>query len=220
MTDPAVGQRDAAGCILAGGLSSRMGTDKALLMLAGKPLLLYAVESLRGAGLGVSIAASRSDLSSYAPAVPDHGFGPLSGICALLSATTMEFVVFVPVDMPLLPTSLIQAMLSSARATESVVTVASVNGVTDTFPAVLRRSALATFQTELAAGRRACLSAFKAAARKAEQAISILPVELLLQAGLVADPNGFPPSLWFLNLNMPGDLARAESTLNRLHRVI
>ena len=36
--------------------------------------------------------------------------------------------------------------------------------------------------------------------------MSILPVELLAQAGQVAHEDGLHPSLWFLNLNRPADI--------------
>ena len=38
------------GAVLTGGSSSRMGTDKALLEVAGRPLATYGRDALRGAG--------------------------------------------------------------------------------------------------------------------------------------------------------------------------
>ena len=74
--------------ILAGGHSSRMGRDKALIPLAGSPLIHHALGILRAAGLDPRIAGARSDLSSFAPTLPDDptrsGLGPLSGICSAL----------------------------------------------------------------------------------------------------------------------------------------
>ena len=220
MTEPAVDQTAAAGFVLAGGRSSRMGVDKALIALAGKPLIQHALEIQRAAGLDPSIAGSRTDLSTYAPVIPDDGFGPLSGICAALTATAAEFAVFVPVDAPLIPSALIQVMLSNARAKQAAVTVASVNGFAETFPAVLHRSVLPALQKELSEGRRGCFAAFQIAAREAGHAVSILPVESLLQSGQIVDSRGLPPSIWFLNVNRPGDLEKAEATLTRVHRVI
>ena len=85
---------DAAGFVLAGGQSSRMGSDKALVEFGGRPLIAHAVGILRTAGLSVSIAGARAEirasLESYAPVIPDAeaGRGPLGGICAALKSTT------------------------------------------------------------------------------------------------------------------------------------
>ena len=57
--------------ILAGGQSSRMGRDKALALLAGVPLVQYACSLLRSVGLEPRIAGGQSDLSAFAPTVPD-----------------------------------------------------------------------------------------------------------------------------------------------------
>ena len=81
----------AEGFVLAGGRSSRMGQDKALLQVAGRSLLEVALEKLRCLdGPAPRIAAARSDLLSHAPVIPDlhPGCGPLSGIEAALAATT------------------------------------------------------------------------------------------------------------------------------------
>jgi len=55
--------QDSAGFVLAGGLSSRMGTDKALVEFDGQPMICRAIEILRAAGLPVSIAGARSSLA-------------------------------------------------------------------------------------------------------------------------------------------------------------
>src|SRR3984885_5429439 len=97
---------EAEGFVLAGGRSTRMGQDKALLQLAGRSLVDVALDKLRVIGVNAPrIAAARSDLSSHAPVVPDlhPGCGPLSGIEAALEATTCPLNLFLPVDMPLLP---------------------------------------------------------------------------------------------------------------------
>ena len=56
--------------VLAGGRSSRMGHDKALTHLAGKPLIHHALQILRDAGLEPRIAGARTDFSAFAPTLP------------------------------------------------------------------------------------------------------------------------------------------------------
>jgi molybdopterin-guanine dinucleotide biosynthesis protein A len=188
-----------------------MGSDKALIELKGRPLIVQALNILRSAGLTATIAGARSDLSKYAPLVDDAGLGPLSGICAALASTSAEFAVFLPVDMPFLPPSLIQVLLQRARLTQSAITVPSVNGFAQTFPSVVRGAALPALQSELDAGNDGCFSAFRAAAAHLDQSFTILSVENLVQTGHLEHPSSLPPAFWFQNVNTPVDLDRARS---------
>jgi molybdenum cofactor guanylyltransferase len=183
--NPDLAEPDATGFVLAGGKSSRMGEDKALVELAGQPLVVHALNILREAGLTVSLAGGSSKLLAFAPVIEDStsDLGPLGGICAALALTPADWAVFVSVDLPLLPASLIAYMLAHARITGSPVTVPSVNGFPQTFPAVLNRAVLPVLESELKAGRGGCFSGFQAAAAKLGQPITVLPVEFLAQSG-------------------------------------
>lgn len=204
--------RDAAGFVLAGGRSSRMGTDKALVSLAGEPLVAIGLGILREAGLTASVAGGDPGLSMFAPQVADRqaGLGPLSGICAALASTSVRRAVFLSVDQPLLPASLLVWLVRHARITERAVTVVSVNGFAQTFPAVVERAVLPVLEGELQAGRGGCFSAFRAAAESFEQPVAVVPVEVLVQCGQIAHPRGLPAARWFLNVNTAEDLWRAE----------
>jgi molybdopterin-guanine dinucleotide biosynthesis protein A len=212
---------DAAGFVLAGGQSSRMGSDKALVELDGKPLIAHALQSLREAGLVASIAGARSPLQPYAPVVedsePDHG--PLSGVCAALTSTSAPWAVILPIDLPLLPASLLVFMLHHARVTGAAVTLASVNGFSQTFPAILHRPILPALENELKAGRTGCFSAFQTASATLGLPMTVLPVELLAQTGHVAHSEGLPPVRWFLNVNAPAHLLQANSRRSAARRV-
>ena len=78
-----------AAVILAGGLAQRMGGgDKALLEIAGRPLLQHVIERLTPQVAEIAINAN-GDLSRFAafdlPVIPDtvEGFvGPLGGVLA------------------------------------------------------------------------------------------------------------------------------------------
>ncbi len=203
---------EAAGFVLAGGLSSRMGQDKALTPFAGEPLIVHALEVLWGAGLSVAIAGARSALESFAPVIEDSDpRGPLSGICAAMGASSARRAVFLPVDLPLLPSSLIGYLLWHAGITEAAATLVSVNGFPQTFPVVIDRAAAPLLDEELQAGHLRCLSAFQTAAMSLGKPLSILPVESLVQSGKIADPAGLPAVCWFMNVNAPDELRRAET---------
>jgi molybdopterin-guanine dinucleotide biosynthesis protein A len=86
-----------------------MGSDKALLKLAGKPLIEHAVTKLRRVCDEVSILGNDPRLEDYAPIVPDihPGCGPMGGMeAALLHPHSWhEWNLFLPVDVPFLPTA-------------------------------------------------------------------------------------------------------------------
>ena len=212
-------EADAAGFVLAGGQSSRMGADKALVELGGQPLIARALATLREAGLEAQIAGARSPLGAFAPVVEDAGLGPLGGVCAALAASSARLGVFLPVDLPLMPALLLSYLVEHAGITGAAVTVPSVNGFAQTFPAVVDRAALPLFERALQAGRGGCFAAFQSAAGEMGRTFSILPVELLAQAGHVTHPEGLPVALWFLNVNGPGDLARAKALVPASDRV-
>jgi molybdopterin-guanine dinucleotide biosynthesis protein A len=203
-----------------------MGTDKALVEFDGRPLIVHALAVLRDAGLPVLIAGARSPLSSYAPVVPDSQAdrGPLAGICAALASFESEpkppltppapnphVAVFVSVDLPLLPPSLLLYMLHHSRITGTAVTLPSVNGFVQTFPVVLTVDSRSVLDAELSRGQRGCYAAFEAAAAARGESLSVLPVEVLAQSGKVIHRARLHPARWFLNVNTPLDLRRLRS---------
>ena len=102
------------GLILAGGRATRMaGRNKALLPLAGKPLLAHAVTRLRPQvdALVLNSNAPASEYSAFdlpllPDLVPEHP-GPLAGIHAGLAHYPNDYVVTVAVDLALLPPDLV-----------------------------------------------------------------------------------------------------------------
>ena len=194
-------EKKASGFVLAGGQSSRMGRDKALLPFAGQPLIAHAISILREAGLEAAIAGANPQangaLAAYAPVVEDSqpGLGPLAGICAALATVATRYAVFLPVDLPLLPSSLIAYMVHHAEITGRAVTIPSVNGFSQTFPVVLDRSVLPALQRDLHSGLGGCFSAFQTAASGMGQPIASVGVELLVQSGQIAHPLGLPAAL-------------------------
>lgn len=112
----------AAGVVLAGGRSSRMGTPKAMLDWHGSTLLYRTTALLKRALAGpvVVVAAPGQQLPDLPEGVsvvedPEEGIGPLQGIAAGLSAVADQVpIAFVAsTDMPFLHPAYVHAVLSS-----------------------------------------------------------------------------------------------------------
>src|SRR5690606_24867161 len=97
-TDP----RKPLGVVLAGGLSRRMGRDKATLALAGRSLLDRSIDALIAAGLPVLVvgrsALARGDVQACEDDEP--GRGPLAGLATALRRAQGAPIVAVPCDVP------------------------------------------------------------------------------------------------------------------------
>jgi len=96
------------GAVLAGGRSSRFGSDKALAMLEGRPLIVHAIEALAAhADTVVSCGREWPGLVSIDDSPSGHG--PLAGLnAALRYAIEYRFdsVLCVPIDVHPLPDAL------------------------------------------------------------------------------------------------------------------
>jgi molybdopterin-guanine dinucleotide biosynthesis protein A len=91
------------GVVLAGGLSTRFGSDKALAEWEGRSLLLHAVDNLSGRCEQVVIAGREIGPAPCIPDWPRPNMGPLAGIAAGLHyAQDMDFesVITCGVDSP------------------------------------------------------------------------------------------------------------------------
>jgi len=109
-----------AGAVLTGGSSRRMGADKALLSVEGRPLSSVAVDALTAAGAAVVVAVGgdEPELRSLGLRwVPDEepGQGPLGGLLAALRALAPEPVVVVlACDLPRASSANVSAVVAAA----------------------------------------------------------------------------------------------------------
>jgi len=104
------------GAVLAGGLSSRFGSDKAQAMFGGQSLIDHAVATVRRHADEVIVVGTRA---GGLPDLPREGLGPLGGIAAALDhAASHGFrcVLTIGCDMPRLPEGLIPALLERGPA--------------------------------------------------------------------------------------------------------
>ena len=94
-----------------------MGADKAFLELAGKPLILRAIEVAREAVAVVKIVGDPRKFAAFGPVIEDvyHDRGPLGGIHAALTNSEAEWNLILAVDLPFVPAQFLKYLL--ARAT-------------------------------------------------------------------------------------------------------
>ncbi len=110
--------------ILAGGQSSRMGTDKALLKLSpdGPTLIEWVISAAQPvAEAGIIVVANQPGNYKWLglPVIPDNypGNGPLAGLEAGLAASKAENNFLLACDMPFVQTDLLKALLVWAEDT-------------------------------------------------------------------------------------------------------
>ena len=119
--------------ILAGGQGTRIGGDKALQLLQGRPLLDWMLDIVRPQSDEVLISANGASANYARPGcrvVADRiaGYaGPLAGLQAAMMETAHEWIASVPCDTPFLPPELIAELHAAIAegAAEAAVAVAA-----------------------------------------------------------------------------------------------
>ena len=125
-------------CLLAGGLSSRLGRDKTRLRL-GRRTLLGHVRSVARA-LELPVRVLRRDL------VPRCG--PLGGVYSALKTSETDAILFLACDMPFVSATLLKTLVGNARRSKAVFTREADRAG---FPFLLRHATLSVVERQLAA---------------------------------------------------------------------
>jgi molybdopterin-guanine dinucleotide biosynthesis protein A len=114
---PNPGLKPVAGFVLAGGRSSRMGRDKALIEFNGEPMLVRTARQVQKAAVTATIIGSPDRYGHFGlEVIPDRepGLGPLGGIETALSLGRASWNLVVACDMPDLEPSLLKALVDRA----------------------------------------------------------------------------------------------------------
>ena len=229
-----------SGFVLAGGRSSRLGRDKALLPWPphgsaegnSQTLLAHAVARLQRICNTVAICGNRDDLSRTETVIPDAlpDSGPLGGIVAALEHSSTDWNILLAVDLPFLPVEVLQALTARASATEDAVatscrsslpSVACVLPYLDGLPQPLcglyHRALAPGLRRALQTGKFKVMAALQEATNKDAATPEIQPaspalrIELWDAASFAATMQPSPnPSEWFLNINTPQDWQQAQ----------
>ncbi len=188
---------DVAGVVLAGGKSTRLGTDKALLTLyphSSRTLLERTVALLTPFVDTVWVSGRQVD---YAPFLPDAapGAGPIGGILAGLQAAPVCCVL--ACDVPLLQPLHLARLFAAREQRDSSACVTAF------------QNAYGRFETTVAIYEQAALPYLQQAVKRKEYALhKAVPPE-----HWVGVPYNEDEANAFLNLNTPDDLARVRLLL-------
>ena len=186
-----------AGVVLAGGKSTRFGSDKAQAMLHGQRLLDRALEIVKPVCGRLMVAGS-----AVQPEDPDvlmledifPGRGPISGIHAALRASPLPYVLAVAVDMVSLKPELLEVIRDWPEPCH--VAVPHVHGYYEPLCARYHISCLPAVEANIKAGRLKVFDFYDrvTVARISESALRRVDPDLQS----------------FRNVNTPEDLARFE----------
>lgn len=182
--------------ILAGGKSTRMGTDKAMLELEGRTLLDRTIELARGIAENVSVVGDPAKYRSFAPVVEDifPRCGPLGGIHAALRSSQTQLNLILAVDTPFLSTEFLQYLTRKALDAGALVTIPRTARGWQPLSAVYRRDFADLAEKSLRAGRYKIDALFEPARTQ------VISEAELQTAGFSLD--------MFRNLNTPEDLKK------------
>jgi molybdopterin-guanine dinucleotide biosynthesis protein A len=187
--------------IQAGGNSSRMGQNKALMNFCGQPLISRVIQRIQPVAAEILITTNQPEDLEFLriPLAPDvfPGQGPLGGLfTALISARYSEISV-IACDMPLInPQVLLKEYQLLLEENVAAVVPATPGGL-EPLHAVYRRDAcLPPIQAALEQKQKRVTSWFQAAN------VRILSVEETMQMN--------PGLLSFFNINTPEDFVQGE----------
>jgi len=155
----------ATAIVMAGGNSLRMGTDKGMLPIEGRPMIEVICEQLGSRLEQVLISADDVDKFAFLgfEIVPDKapGHGPLMGIASALQASANELNFVVACDIPRIDRGFIRRMLAEATDSEAdIVVPVTGDGKYEPLFAIYRKSAIDAINKVLSAGSRKITDVF------------------------------------------------------------
>jgi len=191
-----------AGFILAGGASSRMGRDKALLEIGGLPLLVRTARLLEPLVANVTVIGPPERYAALGlRVVPDDttAVGPLAGLATALRISRSEWNLVVGCDLPYLSAQWLEWLMARALASRADALVPETSRGLEPLCAIYRAR---------------CASAVAAAIARGERKVIDVVAKLALEK--------LRPDEWqaidaegalFKNMNTPADYEEARARL-------
>jgi molybdenum cofactor guanylyltransferase len=190
--------------ILAGGQSSRMGTDKSFVQVGGRPVIERIVGQLGDYGAETILITNKPDAYRYLglPMFGDllPGKGALGGLYTAVTYASRPHALVVACDMPFVNERLLDHLTELAPQHDAV--VPRLDGEAEPFRAVYSRACLGAMRAALDLGKMRVISWFGDMRVRFVEAAEVAQFD--------------PQRLTFFNVNTPEDLARAEEIAGTL----
>jgi molybdopterin-guanine dinucleotide biosynthesis protein A len=184
--------------VLAGGKSSRMGTDKSFVRVLGRPLIEDILDHLHGLGAETIIITNKPESYAYlgvptfTDVLPEKG--ALGGIYTALYHSAQPHTLCVACDMPFVVRPLLDYLIALTPEGDAV--VPRLGGEAEPFRAIYSRACLDPIRRALEAGQLRIISFFP---------------DVRVRFVDEAEIDRFDPQhLSFFNVNTPEDLEAAR----------
>ena len=119
-----IDKKHITGIILAGGKSSRMGTDKGFLKLNGKTFVQHSIDALTPLVSKIIIVSDHEKYDSLGyQRITDtvKNAGPVSGILSGLEASKTSYNFVLSCDIPLITTAVLKQLLSAYSPDKTII---------------------------------------------------------------------------------------------------
>lgn len=191
--------------IIAGGKSSRMGTDKSFVELLGKPIIEHLAERVHDLGQDETILVTNRPaeyahlrLPMHLDVLPDKG--SLGGIYTAITYSRNPYTLVIACDMPFANPDLLQYMIGLCAADEYDVIVPRTDGYPEGLHAIYSKSCLGAIRKRLEADRLKVMGFYEDVRVRYLDEREYQPF----------DPKG----LSFFNVNTPQELENARQLAN------
>jgi molybdopterin-guanine dinucleotide biosynthesis protein A len=186
--------------VLAGGKSSRMGSDKAFVRLGEETLLSHAMKVASAVAREVRIVGDAKKFAAFGQVVEDvyRDRGPLGGIHAALSSSATDLNLMLAVDLPSVASNLLVYLLLRARKSAAMVTVPRTGGGLQPLCGAYRRGFAEVAEQSLRDGKNKIDSLFE------RIETCVIEEDELVRAGFSIE--------MFRNLNTPEELEQARNS--------
>lgn len=136
------------GIILAGGKSSRMGTDKGFIKLNNKPFIQYSIDALKPITSKILIVSDNTLYDKFKlQRITDitKNAGPISGIYSGLKASKTHYNLILSCDIPLITSSVLERLINAAENSFEIIQIEN-DGKTMPLIGLYKRSVKDTFK--------------------------------------------------------------------------